>query len=155
LRGEIPAVLSFWHYVARLKARGMTELLAISDVLRELGIDQPLPLLGWVFKEGWAAEKPAAIVGLLRASFAAKRVLADSDSEWERIRPLTKAEDDEMLVAIRDAFREGIPKQFGAAERQAAERVFAILAREGGAELVGSSDALQPGTFWAGFQISQ
>jgi NitT/TauT family transport system substrate-binding protein len=148
LRGDIEAGLNFWHYGARLEAAGMRPLIKVTDLIRGLGIEAQVPLLGWVFDEKWAQGHRAAVVNFLRASYAAKRLLAESDSEWERLRPLTKAEDDITLYALRDAYRAGIPQRFSDEEIKAADAVFAILAREGGEKLVGKSDALSKGTFW-------
>ncbi len=153
LRAELDAVINFWHYAARLEARGMAPLIRVSDVLPALGVERPVPLLGWVFHEAWAAENGPALVGFLEASRAAKRLLHDSDEEWQRIRPITRAEDDAVLATLRDAFRQGIPRRFGEAERSAAAKLFEVLAREGGDELVGTSRELSPGTFWDGFEI--
>jgi len=151
LRGDLPAVLNFWHYGARLKAAGMYELITVIDLLAGLGIDAEVPLLGWAFDEDWADRNRAALLGFLTAAYQAKKILAESDAEWMRIRELTKAEDDATLNALKNSYRDGIPRKFGEAELRAAEQVFAILAREGGRELVGrSSTTLTPGTFWNG-----
>ena len=152
LRGEIPAVLNFWHYHARLRAAGMKELVAVSDMLPALGIKRAPPLIGWVFSEAWAAKNPAAIKGFLDSVRAAKEILAGSDAEWTRLRPLTKAEDDATFIALRDSYRLGIPRSFGAEDVAAAEAAFAVLVRVGGPKLVGSARALAPGTFWAGYR---
>jgi NitT/TauT family transport system substrate-binding protein len=153
LRGELPAVLNYWQYGAQLRAAGMRELISIPEVLRALGVPEPVPLLGWVFEERWAAQNRKAVTAFLRAAYAAKHILLTSDGEWERIRPLTGTTDPRVLRALRDAFREGVPRRFGKAEVEAAGRVFEILAREGGEELVGASRTLHPGTFWDGFAI--
>jgi len=105
-------------------------------------------LLGWVFNEQWAEKNPAALMNFLQASYAAKRLLATSDSEWERIMPLTNVADTASLHAMRDAYRAGIPQRFSSEDREAAAAVFAILAKEGGEELAGRSTALNKGTFW-------
>ncbi len=153
LRGELPAVLNYWQYGARLKAAGLRELIGIPTVLRGLGVSDDVPLLGWVFDERWARSQRQTLVAFLRAAFAAKRILLTSDAEWARIQPLVNVSEGAVLRAMRDAFREGAPRRFGPAEVQAAERVFDILAREGGDELVGASRRLSPGTFWDGYQI--
>ena len=153
MRGELPAVINFWHYAARLKVAGMTPLLEVRAILPALGIETPVPLLGWVFDETRADSDRKLYEAFLRASYAAKQILGTSDSEWQRIRPLTKVDNDDTLDALRDAYRAGIPRQFGAAERRAAEETFRILAQEGGDKLVGKSTQLSPGTFWDGFQI--
>jgi len=153
LRGILPAVINYWHYAARLEAAGMKPLIGIDEALAELGVEEPVPLLVWVFSEHWAADNPTLAHGFLRATYAAKRILAESEQEWERIAPLTQAQDEATLQALRKAYRQGIPRQFGEAQVEAAKQVFAILAREGGRQLVGSSTSLSPGTFWNGFKI--
>ena len=153
LRGELPAGLNFWHYGARLEAAGMQEVVRVETILTGLGIEAPVPLLGWVFDEQWGRDNERALNGFLRASYAAKQRLLESDEEWNRLRPMMKAEDDATANALRDAFRAGIPRGFGPAERDAAARVFALLAELGGAELVGSRPELSAGTFWEGFEI--
>jgi NitT/TauT family transport system substrate-binding protein len=153
LRGSLPAALTYWQYAARLKAAGMREIVTVPEVLRTLGVPGPVPLLGWVFDERWAAGARPAVTGFLRAAYAAKRILLTSDAEWERIRPLVGVTDDAVLRAMRDGFRDGVPRRFGPADAEHAARVFEILAQEGGEELVGASRRLSPGTFWDGFTI--
>ena len=150
-RGDLPAVLNFWHYNARLKAAGMKELLTAAEILPRLGVERPIPLLGWVFNRAWANENRDSVDGFLRASYSAKHLLLESDAEWERLEPKMKVSDAATAAALRDAYRLGIPRAFGAADREAAARAFAILAQEGGEKLVGSSDTLTPGTFWTEF----
>ncbi len=152
LRGEIPAVLNFWHYNARLKAAGMKELIAVADLLPALGVDRPLPLIGWVFSEDWAARNEATVRGFLESLREAKQIMAASDAEWERLRPLTKAKDDATLKSLRDAYRAGIPRSFGAEEVAAAGKIFETLAEYGGAQLVGEATTLAPKTFWTGYR---
>jgi NitT/TauT family transport system substrate-binding protein len=152
-RGDLPAVLNFWHYNARLKAAGMRELIAVAEILPALGVQGPVPLLGWVFDRTWAEANRDAVLGFLRASYAAKRILLESDAEWARLRPKLKVKDDATATALRDAYRQGIPRRFDERDRESAAKVFAVLAREGGAKLVGSSDSLAPGTFWTEFEL--
>lgn len=151
LRGDLPAVLNFWHYTARLKARGMTELITIGEILPVLGVEARPPIIGWVFSEAWAGRNGAAIRGFLKASLAAKRIMAASDAEWERLRPLTRAADEATFVALRQAYRAGIPTSFTGRDVAAAGVLFKTLADLGGRDLVGNSKTLTPGTFWSGF----
>jgi NitT/TauT family transport system substrate-binding protein len=148
LRGDIPAVLNFWNYSARLQAAGMKELIAVADLLPALGIDRPPPLIGWVFSEAWAAKNKAAVRGFLDSLGEATRMLATSDAEWNRLRPLTKAEDDHTFRALRDGYRAGIPASFGPADVAAARQLFGVLVNYGGPALVGKANTLAPGTFW-------
>ncbi|WP_332670877.1 ABC transporter substrate-binding protein [Aromatoleum sp.] len=150
LKGELPAVLNFWHYAARLQAAGMRELVGLDEILRSLGVEGDLPMLGWVFREEWAARNRAALEGFLRASARAKQLMRESDAVWEELRPLTRAEDDATLAALRQGFRDGIPGDNQVQAERNARRVFEILANEGGAELVGPATSLPAGTFWHG-----
>ena len=43
---------------------------------------------GYAFSDRWAKKKLEAIAGFLRASVKADKLLATSDEEWERIKPL-------------------------------------------------------------------
>ena len=152
LKGDIPAALNFWHYTARLKAAGMIELISVDDMLPTLGVERSPPLIGWVFSEKWAASNPDTIKGFLRSLRAAKKIMASSDSEWDRLRPLTKAGTDNILIALRDAYRAGIPGSFNDEDVAAAEKIYDTLAKYGGRDLVGDSSILAPGTFWSGFR---
>ncbi|MGB5734027.1 MAG: ABC transporter substrate-binding protein, partial [Thiohalocapsa sp.] len=140
LAGDLPAVLNYWHFGARLRAQGMRELIRVPDLLRELGVTQPVPMLGWVFAADWAERNPVAIRGFLAASYEAKRRLASDDALWQALRARTKAEDDATLVLLRDGYRGGIPANLTANGEPAAAEVFGILAREGGAALVGNAE---------------
>ena len=150
MRGELPAAMNFWHYTARLSAAGMKELITMPQILAGLGIEDELPLVGWVFRERWAKDNAAAIAGFLRASDAAKALMLESDAVWDELRPLMRAENEETFVALRDGFRAGIPRTTADEAERVATRVFDILAAEGGEALVGKASALAPGTFWRG-----
>jgi len=154
MRGELEGLLNFWHYGARFRAAGHQDVLSIPDMLSGLGIDRTLALIGWTFDENLAETKPGAMEAFLASSYEAKKLLLESDEEWERIRPLTKAQDDETLIALRDAYRAGIPRSFGESEQSTAAEIFKVLAEEGGEKLVGGSTELNPGTFWKGFSVN-
>ena len=146
--GELDAVLNFWHFAARLEALGYNRLLGVNEALRELGVGSDVPQLDYVFPEAFADENADLIEAFADASRAAKALL-QTDEEWERIRELTKAKDDATLDALKTRFREGIPLSWGEVERADAAMLYELLAGLGGAELVGSSPELMPGTFWS------
>jgi NitT/TauT family transport system substrate-binding protein len=122
----------------------------VKDMLPALGLTEAPPIVGWVFSERWAARHAAAVDGFLKASRAAKQLLATSDEEWQRIRPLTQAEDDATLLQLRDGYRRGIIVAYGPGQSAAAEALMPLLYEYGGADLVGPSPHLAPGTFWSG-----
>ena len=145
--GALDAVLNYWHFTARLEAKGYRQLVGVEEAIRELGVASVPPQLGYVFYQLFAAANPELIAAFADASRAAKELLA-ADAEWERIRPLTKAEDDATFAALKRRFREGIIQRWGEAERADAAKVYGVLAELGGAELVGGATELAPGTFW-------
>jgi NitT/TauT family transport system substrate-binding protein len=100
-----------------------------------------------VFYQSFADQNPELVEAFADASRAAKELLK-GDQEWERIRPLTKAEDDATFAALRRRFREGIIERWGPAEEADAAELYAILAKLGGEKLVGGATELAPGTFW-------
>lgn len=155
LRGDLDGALNFWHYTARLKASGFKPLVSLPQVLSELGIERPIPIIGWVFSEQWASEHNVAMHGFLKAVEDAQDLLVESDEEWQRIRPKMKAENDLIFSTLKDAFRKGVPQCFGEDEKQAARSTFAILAQLGGKKLVGKSTELKEGTFWKGYQSTE
>ncbi len=150
LRGELSAALNYWHYGARLRAAGLHELLSMEEILAGLGVRSELPLVGWVFREGWARQNAEAVSGFLRASAAAKAYMRESDEIWTQLRPMMRVEDDAGFIALRDGFRAGIPAGTMGEAEEVARQVFEILASEGGRELVGDAKTVAEGTFWRG-----
>jgi NitT/TauT family transport system substrate-binding protein len=148
--GELDAVINYWHYAARLEAQGHKRLLDVTQAQEGLGVPADTPQLGYVFREDWADEHPDLVQAFARASRAAKVIMDESDEEWERLRALTRAEDDATLDALKRRYREGIVRSWGEQERAAAGQLYAVLAELGGEELVGSSPVLVDGTFWSG-----
>ena len=153
LRGQVDAALNYWHYAARLDAHGMTTVIDMPDILKGLGIRKPIPMIGWVFNEEWAARNAAAVKEFLAASYEAKAILAASEAEWNRIRPKMRAENDTVFAALRNGFIKGIPTCSDQDTMRAVGQTFRILAEMGGTQLVGKSAELAPGTFWAGFRL--
>ena len=106
---HLDAVLIYWNYAAQLEAQGFKKLISIEDAARELGLNTNVPMLGYVFDEGWANDHQSDVLAFVHASRKAKDILASSDTEWQRLRPLMKAADDATFAALRDGYRRGIP----------------------------------------------
>ncbi|MDJ0896834.1 MAG: ABC transporter substrate-binding protein [Alphaproteobacteria bacterium] len=146
--GRIDAVLTFWPYAARLEAAGFRALITVQQIVERLGVTGQPAMVGYVVSRKLADSKGGAVDGFLRAVRAANKILEDSPAEWNRLRPLMKAQDDREFLALRDTFRRGIPKSWGAVERTDAARLYDTLANLGGAKLVGSATAFDPDVFW-------
>jgi NitT/TauT family transport system substrate-binding protein len=153
LSGQVDAALNVWHFDARLEANGLRPLIKLPEILAGLGVDKPIPLIGWVFREDWANQNRDTLERFLAASQEAKGILAQSDAEWERLRPLMHAEDNTSFAALRSGYRNGIPSCEPADALASVAAVFKALAETGGDKLVGKSRALSEGTFWNGFKL--
>lgn len=149
LDGEIDAVLTYWHFAARLEAKGFKRLIDVTDAIKQLGVASNVPQLGYVFQESFAKDHAELIAAFVKASRAAKDRMK-TDAEWNRLRPLTKAEDDATLAALKAGYQAGIVERWGEAEQADAAKLYDLLAALGGEELVGGAKELTPGTFWQG-----
>lgn len=146
--GRLDAVLTYWPFAARAEAQGRHSVLDVADTLVALGVPRGMPMLGFVFSDVWAGRNRAALMGFLAASRKARAILATSDAEWERIAPLTGASSAAEVTHLRDWYRRGVVELDDADVRAAASGLYDQFASIGGADLVGPSPKLAPGTFW-------
>ncbi len=145
LQGDTAGAINFWHYLARMRAAGMRELMSVTEAAEALGLDPNTPLLTYYMKGDWAEEHPELVQGLYRASRQAKELLAE-DAAWGGISDLVGAKDDAEFAALQEGYRQGIPKE-GAVDHDAAERMLEVMADLGGEELVGEATSVPEGLF--------
>ena len=152
-RQQLDAVLNTWAYTARLEAKGMQRLIELPEILAGLGVKQAIPLVGWVFREDWAAKNQDALNAFFAASTETKHLMLTSDDEWLKLKPKMNAENDAIFVSLRDKFRAGIPE---CARDPMADiaLTYKVLADIGGEKLVGKATQLSKDTFWPGYQSS-
>jgi len=149
-QGEFDAALNFWHFNARLEADGFRKVIGGGDAAIALGASGAVSMLGYVFRESWANEHRAAVLGFIAASKDAKELLRTSDAEWDRLHADGAIKDEgKALTTLRDRYRDGIPARTVKEEQADAQKLFSVLAEIGGEKLVGKATALPDGTYWS------
>ncbi|MEH6650840.1 MAG: ABC transporter substrate-binding protein [Motiliproteus sp.] len=145
--GRIDAVLTFWHFAARLKAQGLTSLLNLKQTSRELGLESDLPMLGFVFRQQWAEQNPQLVAGLLHSSQAAKQLLLRDAEAWGPLRGMMKASADETFIELKQGYLDGIPAPLTDAQIDDAVKMYALMHQVGGSRLLGESATLDRASF--------
>jgi len=149
LKGRLDALITFWHFAARLEAKGYRSVARLSEIIEALDVPASVPIIGFTFSQKWADANRQKVEAFMRASRRAKNILATSNAEWDRIQPITRAKDAATLTALREGYRAGIPESWGGAEREGARTMYDILSKYGGEKLVGPGKQLASGTFWS------
>lgn len=148
MQGRMDAVLTYWHFAARLEAQGYQQILDGKAILTGLGIKQDVPSLGYVFKQSWANQHKAALEHFLTAAKQAKDKLCTSNEAWTKVLPLTKADDAATQIKLRERYCAGRVTEWGTAEQQAAGQIYTLLRKFSNNKLTGNAETIQPGTFW-------
>ena len=148
LDGEMDATVNYWNFCAVLEAKGFRRVAGIEELLPKLGAKGRPAMIGYAFDEEWASANQDKIARFIAMTRMAKEILSTSDTEWEKIAPLTGAPDAATLRVYRDRYREGIPRRPIADEEADARILYRVLADIGGRELVGTAPELDSGTFY-------
>ncbi len=147
-QGQLDAVITFWHYAARLEGQGYPALYDLRGIGRQLGMKSELPMLGYVFRQQWAEAHPQLVAALQAASRQTKTLLQQQPRAWQPLRASMKAGSESVFEQLRDGYLAGIPTPLSADQISDAGQMFRLLARVGGEQLVGDSRALDRDTFW-------
>ena len=151
--GQAQAALNLWNWNSRAKLAGKTELISVAAMLKDLGVSETPPLLGWAFFDETARDKKADLKAFFDASFETKSALLADDAVWDQIRDVMNVGDDDALFAqLRDDYRAGIVTRYTATGMKPAEESFALMAQYGGKDVVGDATEIAKGTFWKGYR---
>lgn len=148
IRGRVDAIINYWHFAARLEAKGYKQLISGKEILQQLGIKKQVPTLGYVFDREWALKNKNAVNSFLKATQQAKNQLCESDQAWQQIAHLTKAKDQATQKQLRKRYCAGRVQQWGEEERLAASKIYQLLHKLSNNKLTGKSEQLQKNTFW-------
>ena len=147
-QNRVDAVLTYWHFAARLESQGYHQLLDGRTLLADLGIKENVPSLGYVFKQSWATTHKTALEHFLSFAEQAKDTLCSSNEAWAKILPLTKAEDVATQTKLRERYCAGRVAHWGVAEQNAAGKIYMLLRKVSDNKLTGTSENIAAGTFW-------
>ena len=146
MSGETDGAINYWHFLAKMEAGGMRELISVAEASEALGLDPASPLLGYVMSGSFAEENPEVVAGLVAASREAKEILSTDDGAWEDLRPMMNAGNDAEFEALKAGWIAGIPAE-GDVNVEDMAKVFDLMAELGGSELVGDAESLPDGVF--------
>ena len=143
--GAVDAVVTYWPFAARLEAAGYRPLMEVSDALAALGITPPPALIGFV----WDGDRTDAdlIEAFRRSVAAAAEMLRTDMAEWERLRPLMRAQTDAEFTQLRDRYRAGVTSRWTTADTEAARGILEVLAKAGGEEFMATTGRFDAGAF--------
>lgn len=148
LYNRVDAVINYWHFAARLEAKGYKQLINGKEILQQLGIQEQVPTLGYVFNRQWAEQNKQIVTHFLNATQQAKNLLCQSNEAWQAIIPLTKTKDTVTQNTLRERYCAGRITQWGNNEQVAATKIYSLLRKFSNSKLTGNVEAIQPGTFW-------
>jgi len=147
-RGRVDALLTYWHYAARLQAQGYPVLLTGTDILRALGIKNKVASIGYVFSTTWANQHKAAVNSFLDNTQVIKQRLCESEKTWQGIKSLVRAEKPAENKLLRQYYCSGRVVSWGKPEQQSAQRIYQYLKLLSQYRLTGKSNTIRSGTFW-------
>ncbi|PWR04275.1 ABC transporter substrate-binding protein [Meridianimarinicoccus roseus] len=146
LGGDLDGAINFWHFLAKMKAAGMTEVISVEDAGMALGLDTDTPLLGYYLKESFLDAHPGLAQALYAASRDAKDLLATDPAAWDAIRPQMNAGSDAQFDQLKADWLAGTPNR-GPVDIDGATRMLELMNTLGGADLVGEATSVPAGLF--------
>lgn len=147
-QGRVDAVLTYWHFAVSLESEGYRQIIDGKAMLKGLGIEEQVPMLGYVFKDSWANGHKQALSDFFKASKQARDGLCTSEPAWQKIIPLLKTDNPATQSKLRQRYCEGNVTQWGDKEQQAAGRIYSVLRTLSNNQLTGDAESLSLGTFW-------
>lgn len=147
--GRIDAVLTYWNFAARLNAEGYRRMIDVAEVMKQLGLEPPPPMVGFVWRDQLSSTKGAELDGFFGAVTAANETLKGSDEAWTRLRPAMQVQSDAEFERLKEYFRAGVPGPWTEAHLGSARKLYGLLAEAGGQDFVGPNPKFDPGLFWS------
>jgi NitT/TauT family transport system substrate-binding protein len=147
-QNRVDAALTYWHFAARLEPQGYRALIDGKTLLKNLGMNENLPVIGYIFKQSWAEKNKAALNQFFAASATARNNLCHDDSVWQKVAPLTQADDSATQNKLRVGYCAGSITQWSKTEQDAASTLYNLMRKLSDGQLTGTAENLPEGTFW-------
>ncbi|WP_342805533.1 transporter substrate-binding domain-containing protein [Alteromonas sp. M12] len=148
-KGDLDAVINFWHYAAQLNAQGMPSLVTMPEVLNALNVEGQVPVLGWVFKQQWADKNSETINLFLSMSAQARQLMKHDDDIWRQIPTFSKKYSAQVQPFLMDGYRQGIPDTFVQSQKVQIDALFQLIkANDSQHALTGNLGGLPDDIFW-------
>ena len=145
---RVDALLTYWHYAARMEGEGYTVLMTGNDILQGLGVQEKVPSIGYVFDKSWATKHKLAVEAFLQQTRKTKDTLCTDNAAWQGIHSLVRAKTGQLNQLLRQRYCDGRVLSWGDKEQQAAAQIYQYLKAISQKRLTGSSEVLEAGTFW-------
>jgi NitT/TauT family transport system substrate-binding protein len=147
-QGRVDALLTYWHYAARLEAEGYSILMTGADLVQQLGIQEKVPSIGYVFGGAWAGQHKEAVLTFLDNSQQMKNKLCASNEAWQGVQELTHAKTRQASELLRQRYCAGRVVSWGEKEKQAANFIYLYFKKMSKQRLTGKAKVITTGTFW-------
>ncbi|MFC4246772.1 ABC transporter substrate-binding protein [Natribaculum luteum] len=138
--GEVDAILQFWPIVPEITETGdYHEVLPMSRLVQDLSeTDRKLPISTFLTSENYLAENREAVHGFTGAYRDAVERLTTDDEIWTEIGERLMYEDDDAVVrAVRDGWRDMVVADWDEETVAGMERLFDHLLEVAGADALG------------------
>jgi NitT/TauT family transport system substrate-binding protein len=149
LNQKLDAVLTFWQFAAQLEPKGFRQLLSGEEMIRQLGIPETVPSLGYVFHTGWGKTHLAEFKAFLATAKSARNALCESEAVWKKVSTLSDSQDASTDHAMWQRYCDGRIQQWSKSHQDAAAKIFSIISQQTDSKLTEKTKSLETGTFWS------
>lgn len=139
LRGDMDAVLPFWHFAARMVGSGeFREIATVHGMLDELGMSSELPNLVVLANDETNRE---ALGKFLQALDMAAERMKQDDGIWESIlaEGLYSLPDESLMVSVRERWEASLPNRWDDSIVAGLVELVEQMVRVAGADVVGTA----------------
>ncbi len=137
-RGEVDAVLPFWHFAARMIGSGeFREIATVHEMLDEMGLSSDLPNLVVLANDNMDR---ATLATFLRAMDTATARMKQDDGIWDSIltEGLYSLPDESLMASVRERWEVSLPSQWNDDIVDGLVELVEQMVAVAGAEVVGT-----------------